>query len=69
MTITTDMKIITDTIFDVIQNMNGNLCPVFASDVADRVEKELLKKMEEQDNGNNIVDSVMHNVDGGMCRY
>lgn len=66
MTITTDMKIITDTIFDVIQDMNGNLCPVFASDVADRVEKELLKKMEEQNNGDNIVDSIMHTTNGGM---
>lgn len=49
MTITTDMKNIKDTVFDVIQGMSGNMCPVFASDVADNVEKELLRKMEEQD--------------------
>lgn len=52
MTITTDMKIITDTIFDVIQDMSGDMCPVFASQVADRVEKELLRKMEEQGHDN-----------------
>lgn len=66
MIISTDMKNIKDIIFDVIQDMNGNLCPVFASDVADRVEKELLKKMEGQANGNNIVDSIMRTTDGGM---
>lgn len=49
MTITTDMKNIKDTVFDVIQDMSGNMCPVFASDVADNVERELLRKMEEQD--------------------
>ena len=49
MTITTDMKIITDTIFDVIQDLNGNMSPVFASQVADRVEQELLRKMEGQE--------------------
>ena len=52
MTITTDMKIITDTIFDVIQDMSGDMCPVFASQVADNVEKELLRKMEEQEDDN-----------------
>ena len=49
MTITTDMKIITDTIFDVIQELNGGMSPIFASQVADIVERELLRKMEEQD--------------------
>ena len=52
MTITTDMKNIKDTVFDVIQGMSGNMCPVFASDVADNVERELLRKMEEQEHDN-----------------
>ena len=49
MIISTDMKNIKDTIFDVIQDMNGHLCPVFASEVADRVEKELIKQIEESE--------------------
>lgn len=41
--ITIDIKTITDTVFDVIQRKSNDLCPVFAAEVAEDVEKELMR--------------------------